>query len=543
MAVITADKRKDLGAFFTPPVIARAMARWAIRAPGDLVLEPAAGEAAFLIAAAQRLRELGSADPGGQVTGVEIDARAREEAQSVTAEHGFESRIVLSDFFAVGAKELGTLFDVCIGNPPYVRYHRFRGEARELGLSVASSSGVELSGLASSWAHFVVHAAEMVAPGGRLAFVLPAELLHVDYAEPVREFLRRRFGSVTVVTFDEAVFPGAMIDTVLLLAEDGPKRGLRVVTLRNADQLHLESEDAFTADARQRWSSLRVPGDGGAALAHLAKQGRLAPLSSAASVDIGFVTGANEFFVLTLEEARRRRLPRRSLHPVIARPGQMRGAIVSKADVATLVDTERALLLRLSKPGLERADTPVGRYLRRGRRTGVARAYKCRVRDPWYAVPGVRVPHAFLSYMSARAPRVALNVAGLSSTNLVHQLTFDVMSHAWSDAYVAAMHSSISHLSFEIEGRSYGGGVLKHETREAERVLVPVLGTDLARALAECLPDVDAAIRAKDEAGATEIVDVALVRAGVVDTNELVQIKETTESLRARRTLRGKTKT
>src|ERR1700722_9195509 len=27
-------------------------------------------------------------------------------------------------------------------------------------------------------------------------------------------------------------------------------------------------------------------------------------------------------------------------------------------------------------------------------------AYKCRVRDPWYAVPDVRVPDFFLSYMS-----------------------------------------------------------------------------------------------------------------------------------------------
>ena len=37
--------RKARGAFFTPPELARFVARWAIRFPGDRVLEPACGEA------------------------------------------------------------------------------------------------------------------------------------------------------------------------------------------------------------------------------------------------------------------------------------------------------------------------------------------------------------------------------------------------------------------------------------------------------------------------------------------------------------------
>lgn len=36
-------------------------------------------------------------------------------------------------------------------------------------------------------------------------------------------------------------------------------------------------------------------------------------------------------------------------------------------------------------------------------------------------------------------------------------------------SYVALLHSSIALLSFELEGRSYGGGVVKLETKEAER--------------------------------------------------------------------------
>ena len=50
--------RKERGAFFTPPGITEFVASWAIRTPSDRVLEPAAGDAAFLIAAVERLAGL-----------------------------------------------------------------------------------------------------------------------------------------------------------------------------------------------------------------------------------------------------------------------------------------------------------------------------------------------------------------------------------------------------------------------------------------------------------------------------------------------------
>lgn len=133
--------------------------------------------------------------------------------------------------------------------------------------------------------------------------------------------------------------------------------------------------------------ALRSPGDRGA----------LTRLADVASVDIGFVTGANDFFLLTLADAKRYGLSRRVLRPAIARPGQLRGAILRTEDGTDLVRSERCLLLSVGAPGVDERATAVGRYLRRGRRHGIHRGYKCRVRTPWYSVPGVRVPDAFMS--------------------------------------------------------------------------------------------------------------------------------------------------
>ena len=82
-----------------------------------------------------------------------------------------------------------------IGNPPFIRYQDFSGEARARSRTAARRAGVGLSNLASSWAAFAVHAALFLRPGGRMGLVLPAELLSVNYAAQVRRFSTKRVDS------------------------------------------------------------------------------------------------------------------------------------------------------------------------------------------------------------------------------------------------------------------------------------------------------------------------------------------------------------
>ncbi|WP_353654261.1 N-6 DNA methylase [Agrobacterium sp. Ap1] len=92
----TSVLRKERGAFFTPPAITRFISRWAIRAPEDRVLEPAAGDAAFLVSAVERLRELA---PRGRscpmVHGVEIHTHSADVARKRVADAGGEADIQL----------------------------------------------------------------------------------------------------------------------------------------------------------------------------------------------------------------------------------------------------------------------------------------------------------------------------------------------------------------------------------------------------------------------------------------------------------------
>jgi len=145
-----------------------------------------------------------------------------------------------------------------------------------------------------------------------------------------------------------------------------------------------------------------------------------------------------------------------------------------------------------------------------------------------------------MSYMSNITPRIVLNEAGLSSSNLVHQLTFHLTERSHARAYIAALHSSPALLSFELEGRSYGGGVLKHETKEAERVLFP-FDDAIAENLAVLLPSVDLALRDRGAEAAAALVDAALVAEGLLTDDDLAAIRQSRAQLHARRVGRGRT--
>ncbi len=77
-AVDTAELRKARGAFFTPDAITRYITNWAVRTSEDTVLEPSAGDAAFLVQAVRRLQELANGDTAApRVDGVEIHPAQR----------------------------------------------------------------------------------------------------------------------------------------------------------------------------------------------------------------------------------------------------------------------------------------------------------------------------------------------------------------------------------------------------------------------------------------------------------------------------------
>lgn len=536
----SAELRKARGAFFTPPEVTRFLCEWAITSPDDRVLEPSCGDGAFLAAAVERLRELGGLVP---LRAHELHEGSATGARRLLATAGYPGRVMVGDFLATQASPS---FDVVVGNPPYIRYQGFTGEARATGLAAALAQGVRLSRLASSWAPFVVHAAGFLSPRGRLALVLPAELLAANYAAEVRDFLLRRFARVSVVLIGAQVFPGVQTEAVLLLAEgSGGTDRVEFATVDNAAGLDEVAFDAvLDVRAGERWTTALVSAEAIHELSRLADAGWLSPLSQWGRISLGAVTGNNRYFTLSPAQADEWGLAGSDVVPISpAGSSHLRALSLTKAGHAALGQSgARTLLFR---PDDEPSAAARG-YIAHGEALGVPEAYKCRVRTPWWRAPLPAPPEVFFTYMNEDTPQLAANPAGLYYLNSVHGLYLAPAASGLAELVALAALNSATALSAEVTGRAYGGGVLKMEPREAAKLLVPSIDTVRAhqRELSDLLPAARRLLRAGRLDAARDLVDAALLtaRAGVTPAG-VESLREAQSTLRQRRRQRAKSRT
>lgn len=474
--------RKARGAFFTSPDIADFLAAWAIGGKSSAtVLDPTCGEAVFLLSAGRQLVDLGCPPEmlDQQVFGVDIHADSLEAASQLLEAEGLDAHTECSDFFELlPPGRIGSrlpLVDAVVGNPPFVRYQQHAGNDRRLSAAAALAQGVRLSGLASSWAAALVHSSAFLKPEGRLAMVLPAELLTVHYAEPVRRWLRTRFARVELVVFENLQFEDAQEHVVLLLAEGtGTHESFRLRYAEDAKDLTSEVSDRVLVHpaTEGKWTDLLLSEEQRQLLRDVEAR-FFVPLSSYGAPTLGTVTGANDFFAL--DEYTRERLGLREDQLVrISPPGtkHLSGLSLSPSQWERL--RYDGLAVWLFRPEDSDASEAVKAYVAHGEAVGIPNAYKCQIRTPWWRPPSVAPPDLFFTYMSHRYPRLITNSAGVSFLNSMHGLTLAKTSPR--EAKVALpllVLNSLSMLGAEIHGRSYGGGVLKMEPREASRLPVP----------------------------------------------------------------------
>ncbi len=541
----TAGLRKDRGAFFTPDLIAQFIADWAIRAPSDAVLEPSCGEAAFLTAAGSRLRSLGAEKPsGGQLQGIEIHEESLQNAAGILSAEGFAATLTRGNFFdARGGGDL----DAVVGNPPYIRYQKFIGTARAKAQEAALAQGVRLQGLANSWAAFVVHASTFLNAKGRLGLVLPAELLTVKYAGPVRKYLMQRFASVRLVLFEERVFPGVSEEVVLLLAEGtGPTDHFELYQAQDLAALAgSEWRSWAPRAAEEKWIGALLPTDAAEIYSSLVAGESFSPLLEWGDTDLGSVTGNNRYFALTAREAKDRGLDERDLLRICP-PGSrhLKGLTFTERTWQEMAEAgAKVFLFYPRKQALRKA---AQRYIDSGTTAGVEKAYKCRVRDPWWRVPLVRTPDLFFTYMNHHAPRVVANRPRVHHLNSIYGVTLhNGARQLGMDLLPMAMLNSVTFLGSELVGRSYGGGILKCEPTEADQLPVPSQETleAAAPALRALRPQLAKHLRRGELSEVVKQVDRALLTRHLrIRTHDVRTLRSAREGLFARRVLRSKNK-
>lgn len=550
---VAPDYQKLRGGYYTPQLIADFLAQWAIQSPHSSVLEPSCGDGNVLLASSKALIALGAeiSDIPAQIQGVEIDEIEALKTESRLREIQIPvspSTIHKADFFGFCEELLdsGKRFDAVVGNPPFIRYQNFPEEQRTLALDLMRRVGLKPSRLTNIWVPFLVCSTLLLSDYGRLAMVIPAELLQVNYAAELRRFLSDFYSKITLVTFKKLLFDDVQQEVVLFLGErdTGDWAGIRTVELMDADDLAAYVHDDFSDQqlkpmdhSTEKWTQYFLTSEEIELLRSVRNNPKLTLAEDVIDVDVGVVTGLNKYFVLNKQYAHQLGIQDYT-RPIVGRSAYLKGAVFSESDYNDITDLQDANALLFSPPDVSYEELPedVKKYVKIGQNEGHNEGYKCSIRKKWYIVPSVWVPEAFMLRQVYGYPKLVLNETEATCTDTIHRVK--IRKEGKGPLIVAAFMNSLTFALAEVMGRSYGGGVLELEPREAESLLIPLVGAEALE-----LDVIDQLLRDNDIDAVLNITDEVLLENGLGMTKQEVKaLRGIWEKLRDRRIQRARKK-
>lgn len=441
-------------------------------------LEPSAGDGAFL-RGLDRLLPRGSVRSRQQIHAFELVPAEARKARAVLAQSSLAGTVTPGSFFD-SVEELPSDIDALVGNPPFVRYQFVPESDRAAAERLLGANGVTLQGVSNLWIPFALLALARLRIGGAFALVLPSEMLCTLSGGQVREYLIRHFSGVTVDLFPRGTFPEILQDVVVVSGRRAARESdVRPVGFIEHSKAGITGWTPRVQATGESWTRYLLTEHEQEAYREAATLSGFVGLGSVAKLEVAIVTGANQFFTVSDETLAEFDLQAWAL-PLLARTSDAPGVVFTSNDhCQARSQGARSWLLCFSgdRPSPTSRTKP-SKYLAMGEATGIPDRYKCRIRDPWYRVPHVKRGAVMLTKRAHHYHRLLLNRARSFTTDTIYRGDLRAPYVGRETDLVASFQNTLTLLSSELEGRTYGGGVLELVPSEVARLRVPLLATN-----------------------------------------------------------------
>lgn len=491
MKLITeATAEKLRGGFYTPEPLSDFILHWGINGSNEYdILEPSCGNGAFL----KQIKKLKLKYKS--ITAVELDEVEAEKAKLITLKN---KQIITDDFHKYCNNTLHR-YDLIVGNPPYIRYQFFDTKQQLEAEYIFTKAGLTYSRLTNAWVSFVVGSSLLLKEkGGKIGFVLPAEILQVSFAQQLRNYVAHFYNKINIISFEKLIFANIQQEVILLLCEKNKTKDHKIehIELKNASELQtldvarLRSPKKRIDFKTNKWTFYFLEQEEIDFLENIAKDRNIPTLSKFAKVEVGITTGSNYFFTVPLTTVKEYDL-HDYIRPMVGRSVQVNSVIFTDKDwKKNKFSKAKAHLLVFPDRHKLKHKSGARKYIEYGESLGINKGYKTGIRNDWFVVPSLKISDALFIRRNNLYPRLIINQAEAYTTDTMHRVF--VRQGTNIKALTASYYNSLSLAFTEVSGRSHGGGVLELMPNEAERVLLPYHANN-----ASLLPTIDKLIRNK----------------------------------------------
>lgn len=474
------SEQKLRGGYYTPVDLAAYIASWTLEKKPNALLEPSCGDGVFV----EALSKVGFSGPFS-FTGFEISKTEAAKARARCRDKAWLNwSIRVEDFLGWAIDEMlrgRVRFDAAVGNPPFIRYQYLPEEAQHKAEAIFKILQLPFTKHTNAWVPFVLASIALLKPGGRLGMILPSEIIHIAHAQSLRTYLGTACSRLLIIDPEEIWFDGTLQGAVILFAEKKQNArdysdGLGILKVSGREFLNECPCDLFNDTSRingktveGKWTRALLTASERGLIDDLCERSDVHRFSEIAKVDVGIVTGANKFFLVSDETVEWFGL-QAFAYPMFGRSEHCPGVIYDERQHRENARVGNPTNFIWFKDGVKLSGGAL-EYIRLGEREKLHTRYKCRVRTPWYTVPSVYATKIGMLKRAHDTPRLIYNRLEAYTTDTAYRIS---VSACGPEKLICCFLNSLTALSAELEGRHYGGGVLELVPTEIEKLLVPL---------------------------------------------------------------------
>lgn len=457
--------QKETGSYYTPPFLANFITNRVIdnlRATDLQILEPSVGDGAF-VSEFMKIRNKNIVLTALDINSNELD-KAKEKWNNTDCFLNIDFLDYTTDL----------RYSAIIGNPPYIKKKLLKEDSLERIKRIHFAENLSENSVNNIWTSFLIKSCSLLDDNGIVAFVLPSELLQVNYAKELREFLLRKFVRIEVFTFNDLMFDCKGQDTIVLIGfVQHENEGQYFTNIDSADRLinndfNLERNEILIENDT-KWSHHILTGTEIEFLLRLKKKVKL--VNDLVISQPGIVTAANDFFIINKEIEDKFNLGK------YTKTILKKGLYVNKK--ITFNESDLEILQNKNLPtrflNIKESDIiseDLQKYLDEGVVREINSRYKCKKRKKWFIVPNVSTPpEAFFFKRSHLYPKIVKN----NTESLVTDSAYKIkMKEGFEiNSFIYSFYNTLTLVFAELEGRYYGGGVLELIPSEFKRLPIP----------------------------------------------------------------------